>query len=171
MEGVEDVIRLLECPAISVLDLSNNKLEDPAVVSEVFKKMQNLKVLYLQGNPFVKKIKNYRKRMIADFPELKYLDDRPVFAEDRRYAEAWARGGPEEEKRERVKVKEEKEEADRRNREAFREMVDNARAERIANQAAAHAAGHPVAHFIPPGLDQDAASYAETKASLSESGS
>ena len=141
MEGVEDVIRLLECPAISVLDLSNNKLEDPAVVSEVFKKMQNLKVLYLQGNPFVKKIKNYRKRMIADFPELKYLDDRPVFAEDRRYAEAWARGGPEEEKRERVKVKEEKEEADRRNREAFREMVDNARAERIANQAAAHAAG------------------------------
>ena len=35
MEGVEDVIRLLECPAISVLDLSNNKLEDPAVVGEI----------------------------------------------------------------------------------------------------------------------------------------
>ena len=33
--GVDDVIRLLECPSISVLDLSNNRIEDPAVVSEV----------------------------------------------------------------------------------------------------------------------------------------
>ena len=71
--GVDDVIRLLACPSISVLDLSNNRIEDPAVVSEVLQKLPNLRVLYLGGNPFLKKIKNYRKRMIADFPELRYL--------------------------------------------------------------------------------------------------
>ena len=40
-----------------------------------------------------KKIRNYRKVMIAKLPNLKYLDDRPVFGEDRRYAEAFKRGG------------------------------------------------------------------------------
>jgi len=39
--------------------------------------------------------------MIAKLPDLKYLDDRPVFVDDRRNAEAFARGGLEEERQER----------------------------------------------------------------------
>ena len=35
-------------------------------------------MLYLGGNPFLKKIKNYRKRMIAEFPELRYLVSKSV---------------------------------------------------------------------------------------------
>ena len=63
--------------------------------------MPSLSVLYLQNNPITKKIPNYRKTLIARLPKLKYLDDRPVFDEDRRYAEAFARGGLEGERQER----------------------------------------------------------------------
>ena len=66
--------------------------------------MPNLKVLYMQGNGCVNKIKNYRKTMIDKLPQLKYLDDRPVFADDRRNAEAFARGGLEEERKERALI-------------------------------------------------------------------
>jgi dynein assembly factor 1 len=38
---------LLECPSISVLDISDNKIEDPNVLPEIFEKMPNLSVLYL----------------------------------------------------------------------------------------------------------------------------
>ena len=63
--------------------------------------MPNLKVLYLQGNGITSKIRNYRKTVIDRIPSLKYLDDRPVFEDDRRNAEAFARGGMEEERKER----------------------------------------------------------------------
>ena len=66
--------------------------------------MPNLKVLYLQNNECTKKIKNYRKTVISKIPTLKYLDDRPVFEEDRRNAEAFARGGMEEERKERAVI-------------------------------------------------------------------
>jgi dynein assembly factor 1 len=36
---------------------------------------------------------------------MKYIDDKPVFEDERRYAEAWGRGGLEEERREREKYK------------------------------------------------------------------
>ena len=40
----------------------------------------------LARTPQVKQIPHYRKTVIAMLPELKYLDDRPVFVEDRRTA-------------------------------------------------------------------------------------
>jgi dynein assembly factor 1 len=49
--------------------------------------MTNLKVLYLEGNEVCKKIKNYRKSLIAWLPNLKHLDDRVIFPEERLYAE------------------------------------------------------------------------------------
>ncbi len=117
--GLDDVIGLLECPSISVLDISDNFIEDPTFFTEVLVKMPKLAVLYLQGNGITKKIKNYRKSLIAAIPTLKYLDDRPVFDEDRRYAEAFARGGIEEERKERDVLKKEKEDAHWKNHEAF----------------------------------------------------
>jgi len=70
--------------------------------------MPELRVLYTQNNPFTKKIKHFKKVIIHELPKLNYLDDRPVFPEDRRYAEAFHRGGIAEERLERKKVLKEK---------------------------------------------------------------
>lgn len=125
--GLSDVLHLTEVPSIGVLDISNNDIEDPDFLPEVLMKMPKLGVLYLQGNPVCKKIPNYRKTVIASIPTLKYLDDRPVFEEDRLFAEAFIRGGIEEERAERRRWQQAKEDAWRRNHEAFREMVGLAR--------------------------------------------
>ena len=55
--------------------------------------MPNLAVVYLQNNRFNKKIAHYRKTLISKMTNLKYIDDKPVFDDERRYAEAWAKGG------------------------------------------------------------------------------
>lgn len=67
-------------------------------------------VLYLHGNPILRNLKQYRRKMIVGLPSLTYLDERPVFAEERRVVEAWARGGDAEETSERSKIREEKKE-------------------------------------------------------------
>ena len=91
---VEDIEHLAQCAAVTTLDLSGNKLEDPAVL-EVFKRMPNLCALYLKGNPMVRQIKHYRKTLVNELPKLTYLDDRPVFELERVAANAWSAGGHE----------------------------------------------------------------------------
>jgi dynein assembly factor 1 len=156
-----DIEHLADCHSIGVLDISNNKLEDP-VVLDILAKMEGLHVLQMQGNPVTRKIQHYRKTVIARCQKLTYLDDRPVFEDERRTVTAWARGGAghkrgpgeeevtavqlcqaladgsfdknkahEAEKEERKAIREEKEARDRRNREAFREMLLDARVRRI----------------------------------------
>ena len=44
-----------------------------------------------QNNTVVKDIKHYRKTIISQCVHLKYLDDRPVFDDERRRVTAWAR--------------------------------------------------------------------------------
>jgi len=46
---------------IATLDIQDNAISDPEVLPEVLCKMQDLKVLYLKGNPVVKMIPHYRK--------------------------------------------------------------------------------------------------------------
>lgn len=56
----ESLMHLKECPSISVLDLSHCHIADTSVV-DIFKEMPNLHVLQLNGNPFVRQLRNYRK--------------------------------------------------------------------------------------------------------------
>ncbi|CAK8993644.1 unnamed protein product [Durusdinium trenchii] len=107
--GVDDLVHLVET-TISTLDVQDNKIWDPDVLPEVFVRMGDLRVLYLKGNP--------------------YLDDRPVFPEDRRAAEAFNRGGLEEERAERRRIKEEENAQHERNMKAFQDMIDNVRREK-----------------------------------------
>lgn len=142
--GLDDLRGLLECPAIVSLDIQNNNIQDEAILPEILQKLPNLKVLYLQNNPVVKKIPNYRKTLINAIPTLTYLDDRPVFKDDRRNAEAFARGGNEEERKERQKIKDEEREKHDRNHKAFRDMMAKAREEkRLAEEKARKERGEP----------------------------
>ena len=56
---VEDVAHLAEVQSLSCVDMQKNSIDDPAVL-DILDKIKDLRVLYLMGNPVVKKIKNYR---------------------------------------------------------------------------------------------------------------
>lgn len=81
---------------------------DPSEVVSFFAKMPLVSVIYLQGNAITRSLKHYRRHMILQIPSLTYLDDRPVFADERRVVEAWGAGGEEAETLERSRIREEK---------------------------------------------------------------
>ncbi|CEM17740.1 unnamed protein product [Vitrella brassicaformis CCMP3155] len=128
--GLSDVTELRNYKAITVLDVSDNQIDDPAILDEVLVDMPALTVLYLKGNPVVKRIPNYRKTVINTLKNLRYLDDRPVFPDDRRCAEAFCRGGFPEERQERRIIQEEKRDEQKRNHDAFRRLIQEARQEK-----------------------------------------
>lgn len=141
LSSFESIENLLECPALQAIDLQHNKIDDPRIV-EIFQQFSDLRVLYLQGNPVVKLIPHYRKTIISKCRLLKYLDDRPVFDDERRRVDAWAAafeiGGidmaNEAERTEIKKIRQEKDEADERNMEAFAKMMQEGMAIRRARE-------------------------------------
>ena len=114
LTSADDLRHLLQVPTITVLDLQNNRLDDPDIL-DVFEAMPSLAVLQLQGNPVVPKISQYRRNVVNRVKSLSYLDDRPVFEEERKAVEAWAVGGLPAEREERRRMREEKDLAHRRN--------------------------------------------------------
>ena len=110
-EGLEDLKGLLDTgKELRVLDISDNYIQDVNIVDEILSKIPNLKVLYLSGNEVARKIPNYRKTLIGKIKNLTYIDNKPIFNDEKRYALAFCNGGYEEERKEREKVKNEKKE-------------------------------------------------------------
>jgi len=108
-----------------VVDISDNKIdEDQKLIEQILCKIPKLRVLYLFNNECVRKIPYYRKNVVGSLKELTYLDDKPVFEDERRYCDAFIRGGIEEERRERVKYKQEKIDAENQRLQDFRELVE-----------------------------------------------
>lgn len=140
--SASDVEHVLSIPSLQTLDLQHNRINDPAIL-DIISQMPDLRVLYLMGNPVVKEIRHYRKTIIAKCKSLKYLDDRPVFDEERRRVDAWANaletGGidaaNEAERNEIKLIKREKDDADERNFLAFEELVRQAKLERANSDA------------------------------------
>lgn len=134
--SAEDLAGVAACPTLQALDLQQNRIEDPAIV-EVFEQLPDIRVIYLMGNPVTKKIKHYRKTMISRLPSLTYLDERPVFPEDRLKAERWAEGfaegglkmAQEYERAEIKRQREAKRASDEASFKAFGLMMKRARAE------------------------------------------
>lgn len=65
---------------------------DESIV-DFFANFDDLRVIYLKNNQIVRKISNYRKQMVSGIKKLKYLDDRPVSADERKLCEKWKEGG------------------------------------------------------------------------------
>ena len=92
-------------------------------------------MLYLLGNEVIRKIPAYRKTLVTKLRELRYLDDRPVFEDDRRNAEAYCRGGVEAEREERALITAEKRAENEKRHNDFKEMMRRAKIERAAELA------------------------------------
>ena len=129
LEGLE---HLTEIPSLQTVDLQHNKIEDAGIV-DILEKLPDLRVLYLMGNPCVKAIKNYRRTIVSRCKQLAFLDDRPVFEDERRRTNAWAQAMEETDgdleaanaaEREMLKtIRQEKVDAEERNYRAFETLM------------------------------------------------
>ncbi|RHY66664.1 hypothetical protein DYB30_011199 [Aphanomyces astaci] len=139
LRTADDIAHVLEIPSLSVLDIQSNRIADPAVV-DVLAQMPNLRVLYLQGNDVVKHIKQYRKTVVARCKNLRYLDDRPVFDDERRRVNAWYKvledtngdmdAALQAERDELAVIRQEKKDKDEANFRYFEEIMRKGKAER-----------------------------------------
>ncbi|OQR91095.1 hypothetical protein ACHHYP_04987 [Achlya hypogyna] len=147
LQTADDIRHVLEIPSLAVLDIQSNRINDATVV-DVLAQMTNLRVLYLQGNDVVKHIKQYRKTIIYRCKELRYLDDRPVFDEERRRVTAWGRAmeetngdleaALEAERAELAVIRQEKKDKDEANFRYFEEMMRKGKAERDRKERELH---------------------------------
>jgi dynein assembly factor 1 len=85
-----DLEHILKLPSLMTLDIQHNRINDINIMN-ILSQMPDLRVLYLMGNPVVKLIKYYRKTIISKCPNLKYLDDRPIFDDERRRVNRWSK--------------------------------------------------------------------------------
>jgi len=126
--SIDSLLAIKNHANISVLDLSNNKLSNEKCpidsLLELLSTLKSLKVLYLKGNDLVNQVSQYRKKIISSLPSLTYLDDRPIFDEEKRLILAWAKGGIEAERAEQQLLKKETEEKQIRQWEQFDQLVN-----------------------------------------------
>ncbi|EPY29163.1 hypothetical protein AGDE_10094 [Angomonas deanei] len=112
-------------PHLQVLDISFNKVDEEGTVWEELGKLTGLRTLMLHGNAAVRSLQHYRKHVIALLPELRFLDEYPVFEEERQLAEAFASGGTDLENTVRQQQQEAKAAARERQFSFFEETIKN----------------------------------------------
>lgn len=125
---------LAALPLLSSLDVTHNGLDgDGEALVSLLIRLRSLRALYLRaGNPIADALRPFRKRLVAVCPALCYLDEAPVFAAERRAAEAWAAGGAEAEAASRAADTAERARLARANFEHITALREGARARRAA---------------------------------------
>ena len=100
LENLDDIstISFTNFPALSVLGIAENFFDSEGGEPEFplisfLSEIKTLRVLYFKGNPLIRKIPNYRKRMIRDLENLTYLDDKPIHEIERLSVDAFWKGG------------------------------------------------------------------------------
>ena len=134
LRKIENLYGLLNCPSISILDLKNNGFEvNIKFIDEILSKLPNLAVLYLMSsnnktneNTVSDELNFYRKIIIGKCKNLRHLDDRPVFEDERRCCNAFINGGIEKERLERQKIRNEKLAKEQANHDAFKKLIKDA---------------------------------------------
>ena len=96
---IDECSALHELKQLTCLDLRENHIDTPNTVIAFFEKIPSMNCLYMSKNPCVRKISGYRKNLTIAMPNLHYLDERPLFEAERLTADAFKRGGKEEEER------------------------------------------------------------------------
>ncbi|KAG5476424.1 hypothetical protein LSCM1_04129 [Leishmania martiniquensis] len=123
LENFEDCLGLLCYHSLAVLDLSHNNISDGEALLLILERLPRLQSLKLSGNPLVRSLPRYRKRVLSRCKGLLHLDDRPVFTEERRIVTAWAIGGEDGEEKERQAIQHERAAAEKKRLEDFRRLL------------------------------------------------
>jgi dynein assembly factor 1, axonemal len=131
---VASMEHLRDCPALNNVDVTNNHLEADEGFFSLFAAVPLLSALSCNGND-ITKLPTFRKKLIAEMPQLGYLD-RPVDLQERTFAEAFVRGGPEAEAAARAQWKLDVEAKRISDLETYRAWQEEQRVIREANRAA-----------------------------------
>eukprot|EP01064_Diplonema_japonicum_P028394 TRINITY_DN4349_c8_g1_i1.p1 TRINITY_DN4349_c8_g1~~TRINITY_DN4349_c8_g1_i1.p1 ORF type:complete len:477 (+),score=161.71 TRINITY_DN4349_c8_g1_i1:70-1431(+) len=133
---------LLGCNNLSCLDIANNGLtcdkdqgETPEQVIDLLSKLPSLACLYIQGNELPNQTRYFRRKMVGTIKTLTFMDERPVFPDDRRATDAWVTGGFEAEQAERDAIREEKKQAEKASMKKYKAMQEAARATKEKREA------------------------------------
>eukprot|EP00831_Metopus_contortus_P068569 TRINITY_DN6133_c0_g1_i1.p1 TRINITY_DN6133_c0_g1~~TRINITY_DN6133_c0_g1_i1.p1 ORF type:complete len:547 (-),score=111.26 TRINITY_DN6133_c0_g1_i1:29-1669(-) len=94
--------------SLTFFNIANNKIKLDERLMPFLKSLEAMISLDIRGNPVTKEMKNYKKEVIAGLPHLAYLDGNPIEDVDKLAAEAYIKGGLEEERKYRAKYNEEK---------------------------------------------------------------
>lgn len=149
LSHIDDVAALGCLPSLEVLDLQSNRLkaDDLQPLLQLLARLPRLAVLYLHGNPLASSSPHYRQRVLSALRGLTFLDERPVFPNERRGCDAWgaewARTGGDaaaagaEEERARAACAREAHTEEVARHESFRLMVQQAQEEAAAKRALA----------------------------------
>ena len=99
IKDINDCEQVIHLPALRSFDLRSNQIEASGDIVTFFTQMTQLHCLYLKGNPACRMVSGYRKILTVNMPNLYYLDERPIFDYERLLADAFKRGGKDEEER------------------------------------------------------------------------
>lgn len=124
LRGVEGNRKLM------TIDVSKNAIEREEDIVPWILEMEGLRSCMLQGNRFVTSMQSYRKKIIAWVPSLRFMDQCPVFPEERSCAEAYAQGGTRAEKAQRDENRRQEEQERQRQFEFFGSQRQEARESR-----------------------------------------